>query len=138
MEGTHLGVIDLARAEQSVQRVVAGNGEAGDVDEEGASDVEEDEEEVQAGEAEDGVDLGHRRLLLEVVEGGVFGQLDSARVSTRASQRARDTTRCYRCCHCRRHGEDMCRWLVKEGVDVDIPPCRAATGEPGPFLVQTW
>jgi hypothetical protein len=79
--GTHLSVIDLARAEECVQRVVAGNHKAGDVNEEGAGNVEEDEEEVQADETEDRVDLGHRRLLLEVVQGGVFGQLDSARVS---------------------------------------------------------
>jgi hypothetical protein len=80
--GTHLSIIDLACAEQCVQRVVAGNHKAGDVDEEGAGNVEEDEEKVQADETEDRVDLGHRRLLLEVVQGGVFGQLDSARVST--------------------------------------------------------
>lgn len=70
-----LSVIDLAGAEQGIERVVAGNDEAGNVDEELAGNVEEDEEEVEAGETEDGVDLGDRRLLLKVVEGGVFGQL---------------------------------------------------------------
>jgi hypothetical protein len=70
-----LGVIDFAGAEQGAQRVIAGNDETGNVDEEGAGNVEEDEEEVQACETKDGVDLGHRRLLFEVVEGGVFRQL---------------------------------------------------------------
>jgi hypothetical protein len=77
-----LGVIDLARTEQGVQRVVTGDDKAGDVDEELSGDVEEDQEEVQAGETEDHVDLGDRRLLLKVVEGGVFGQLEHDIVST--------------------------------------------------------
>lgn len=74
-EKTYLGVIDLAGAEEGGQRVVAGDDEAGNVDEELAGDVEEDEEKVQSAEAEHGVDLGHRRLLLEVVKRGVLGQL---------------------------------------------------------------
>jgi hypothetical protein len=75
---TYLGVIDLAGAEEGVQRVVAGNDEASNVDEELAGDVEKDEEEVQAGETEDGVDLGDRRLPLQVVEDGELGQLHRA------------------------------------------------------------
>lgn len=73
--GTHLSVIHFAGAEQSRQRVVTGNDEAGDVDEEGATNVEEDQEEVEGSETQDDVDLGDRGLLLKVVEGGVFGQL---------------------------------------------------------------
>ena len=80
---THLCVIDLAGAEQGGQRVVSGDGESSNINEEGAGDVEEDEEEVKTGEAEDGVDLGHRGLLLEIVEGGVFRQLDKESVSSR-------------------------------------------------------
>jgi hypothetical protein len=76
-----LRVVNLARAEQSVQRVVAGDDEAGNVDEELSSDVEEDEEEVEAGETEDYVDLGDGGLLLKVVEGGVLGQLEHDIVS---------------------------------------------------------
>lgn len=79
---TYLSVIDLTGAEQGAHRVVCGDEEASDVDEEGSSDVEEDKEEVQADKAEEGVDLGHRGLLLQVVEGGVFRQL-----YTRASAR---------------------------------------------------
>jgi len=70
-----LGVIDLARGEQGLQRVVAGNDESGNVDKELSSNVEEDEEEVETGKAENHVDLGDGGLLLKVVEGGVLGQL---------------------------------------------------------------
>jgi len=70
-----LSIIDLAGAEQGVQRVVAGDEESSDVNEESTGNVEEDQEEVESTEAQDDVDLGHRRLLLEVVEGGVLGQL---------------------------------------------------------------
>jgi hypothetical protein len=86
-----LCVVDLACAEQGVERVVAGNDEAGNVDEEGAADVEEDQEEVDANKAENGVDLGDRRLPLQVVEGGVLGQLERI-VSTNLHLRAHDPT----------------------------------------------
>lgn len=49
--GTYLSVIDLAHTEQRSQRVVAGEKEARDVNEELAGDVEKDEEEVEGGEA---------------------------------------------------------------------------------------
>jgi hypothetical protein len=87
MWSTYLCVIDLAGAEQSVQRVVAGNDESGNVDEELASNVEEDEEEVETGKTENGVDLGHGGLLLEVVEGGVLGQLEHAGASVQHTAR---------------------------------------------------
>jgi hypothetical protein len=77
-----LSVIDLAGAEQSLERVVARNDESGNVDEEFSSNVEENEEEVEASEAKDHVDLGDRRLLLKVVECGVLGQLEHNTVST--------------------------------------------------------
>lgn len=73
---THLCVIDLAGAEQRVQRVVAGDDKSSNVDEEFASNVEEDQEEVKTSKTENGVDLGDRGLLLEVVEGGVLGKLE--------------------------------------------------------------
>jgi hypothetical protein len=81
-----LGVVDLAGAEQGVEGVVAGDDEPSNIDEELASNVEKDEEEVEADEAEDGVDLGDGGLLLEVVEGGVFGQLHHSTVSTTVHQ----------------------------------------------------
>ena len=78
-----LSVVDLAGGEEGVQRVVARDNESCNVDEELSSNVEEDEEEVQAGETEDHVDLGNGGLLLKVVEGGVFGQLEHSTVSMR-------------------------------------------------------
>lgn len=85
-QGTHLSVIDLVRREQGLQGVEAGDDEAGKVDEELSSNVEEDEEEVEACETENGVGLGDRRLLLQVVEGGVLGQLEHGTVSTPRSK----------------------------------------------------
>ena len=81
--GQPLSVINLAGAEQGVQRVVAGDDEASNVDKELASNVEEDEEEIQAGETQDGVGLGDGGLLLKVVECGVLGQLEHNMVSIR-------------------------------------------------------
>lgn len=76
-----LSVVDLARGEQGLQRVVAGNDEASNIDKELSSNVEEDEEEIETGKAEDHVDLGDGGLLLKVVEGGVLGQLEHHIVS---------------------------------------------------------
>jgi hypothetical protein len=45
-----LCVIDLAGTEQGLQGVVSRNDEAGEVDEELAADVEEDEEKVETGD----------------------------------------------------------------------------------------
>lgn len=52
-ERTDLSVIDLACAEQRVQGVVGRDGESSRVDEELASDVEEDKEEVDGAQAEE-------------------------------------------------------------------------------------
>lgn len=82
---THLRIIDLAVAEQRREGVVAGDEEAGGVDEELASDVEEDEEEVEGSETQYDVDLGDGRLLLEVVEGGVFRQLEHTSLSVQVA-----------------------------------------------------
>lgn len=70
-----MGVIGLVLGEESLERVVAGDDEASKVDEELASNVEENEEEVQGTETEDDVDLGDGALLLEVLKGRVLGQL---------------------------------------------------------------
>ena len=98
-----MGVIGLARGEEGLERVVAGDEEAGKVDEELASDVEEDEEEVEGAETEDDVDLGDGALLLKVVEGRVLGQLEivgSARVNrgTWSSRRRTSLSSCEMCC----------------------------------------
>lgn len=70
-----LRVIRLAGREEGVKRVVAREDEAGQVGEELASEVEDDKEEVEGDEADEGVGLGDARRLLEVVQGGVLGQL---------------------------------------------------------------
>lgn len=64
-----------------MQGEVSGNDEAGEVGQELAAEVEDDEEEVQGGKANDGVDLGYRSLLLKVVESWVLGELRSSRIS---------------------------------------------------------
>jgi len=53
-----LSVVNLVRREQGTKRVVAGNDESSNVDKELSGDVEEDQEEVEAGETEDHVNLG--------------------------------------------------------------------------------
>lgn len=80
--GQPVGVIGLIGSEEGLERVVAGNDEAGKVDKELASDVEEDEEEIKGTEAENDVDLGDRALLLKVVEGRVLGELRAAASAT--------------------------------------------------------
>lgn len=77
-EVTHrqpLGVIFLGLGEQSAQRVVARKNKAGKVCEELATNVEDDEEEVESSNTDDGIGLGDTNLLLEIVKGGVFGEL---------------------------------------------------------------
>ena len=72
----YLGVIDLACAEQGFQRVVAGDDKSSHVYKELAGNIEEDEEEVNSDKAEESVDFWNGRLLCEVVEHGVLGQLE--------------------------------------------------------------
>jgi hypothetical protein len=80
--GQPLGIILFALGEQCAQRVVARNNKAGKVCEELATNVENDQEEVESGKTDDGIGLGNTNLLLEVVKGGVFGELCSSYVST--------------------------------------------------------
>lgn len=86
---TYLSVISLAGTEQGLQRVIARDNEARKVHEKLARDIEEDEEEVDAGDSQKGIDLGNRRLLLEVVEGRILGQLYRGPVSHSALRRRR-------------------------------------------------
>jgi hypothetical protein len=58
-----------------MKRVITRDQETGKINQELASDVEEDEEKVDADKTEDGVDLGDGGLSFEVVEEGVFGEL---------------------------------------------------------------
>lgn len=72
---TYLSVIRGARGEEGLERVVTGEEETGEVDEELASDVEEDKEEVDTDETQDNVDLRNIGLTLKVVQNGVLGKL---------------------------------------------------------------
>lgn len=74
----YLGIINCTCTEQSLQGIVSWDEEPGKVHKELASDIEEDEEKVDADKAEKGVDFRHRSLLFEVVEHMVFGQLFNA------------------------------------------------------------
>jgi len=76
-----LSIIHLACAEQCVKRIVSWDDEAGKVDQELASNVEEDQEAVDTGKAEEDIDFGNVRLLLEVIEDGVSGELRLPQVS---------------------------------------------------------
>jgi hypothetical protein len=43
---TYLGIINLAGTEERIEGIVSGHEKAGEVDEKGTSDIEEDQEEV--------------------------------------------------------------------------------------------
>lgn len=89
-----LRVVLLIRREERAQRVVSGDPKAGNVGQELAAEVEDDKEEVEGDDADDGVGLGDAELLLEVVEGGVLGQLlDPGQVSTGPRDGAGEGTR---------------------------------------------
>jgi hypothetical protein len=70
-----LRIVSLIGREKSLHRVVARDEEAGEVGQELTAKVKDDHEEVEDNKADDSVGLGDRRLALEVVEGGVLGQL---------------------------------------------------------------
>ena len=61
--------------EESTKRVVARDDETSQVGQKLASEVENNEEEVESAETDGGIGLGNTSLLLEVVEGGVLGEL---------------------------------------------------------------
>lgn len=69
-------IINLAGAKQGFEGVIARNQKSGEVDQKLASNVEEDEEEVQANDTEESIDLRNGGLLLKVVEGRILGKLD--------------------------------------------------------------
>ena len=73
MEKKYLSIIGLARTEQSFQRIVARNQETSEVDEKLAGNIEEYQEEVNPGKAEESIDFWDGGLLLEIVEHWVLG-----------------------------------------------------------------
>lgn len=62
-------------SEKSVHGVVARDNEASKIGEKLAAEVEDDQEEVESTETDEGVSLRHAGLALEVVKGGVLGEL---------------------------------------------------------------
>ena len=70
-----MSIVNLACAEQCLQRVIPWDDKSCDIDKEFPSDVEKDKEEVNSDQAEEGVNLRDRRLFLEVVEYRVLGKL---------------------------------------------------------------
>lgn len=70
-----LSVIVLVLGEQGTEGVVSGDDEASQVGQELTTEVEDDEEEVEGSKTDDGVGLGDTSASLEVVQGGVLGQL---------------------------------------------------------------
>lgn len=71
----YLSIIRGTRGEQGLEGVVTRKDEAGNVDKELASDVEEDEEEVNTDQTQDDIDLGNGGLSLHVVQDRVLRQL---------------------------------------------------------------
>lgn len=67
-----MAVVGLAAGEEGLEGVVGWDSKAGGVDQELASNVKEDEEEVERADSKDNVDLGHAGLRLEVVQRWVF------------------------------------------------------------------
>jgi hypothetical protein len=72
---TYLSIICGAGDEERMEGVIAWDNEAGDVDEELAGDVEEDQEEIGADQPEKGVGFGDGGLSLQLIKDGVFGKL---------------------------------------------------------------
>lgn len=70
--GAYLSIVGLAGAEQSIKRVVSRNDKAGEVDKKFSSNVEEDEEEIEAKESKEHVDFRHTGLALKVGGGRIL------------------------------------------------------------------
>lgn len=76
-------VINPACAEKSLQRIVSWDHETSKVDQECTTDVEEDEEEVEANQTEEGIGFRNVGLLLEIVEGRILRQLEAQKSAKR-------------------------------------------------------
>jgi hypothetical protein len=76
---SYLSIIGASRSKESLEGVESGHGECDEVDEEFASNVEEYEEEVDADQAQEGIDLGNGGLSLKIVEERELGKLGRER-----------------------------------------------------------
>lgn len=110
-------IICLGRTEEGLEGEVARDDKAGNVCQELATEVENDEEEVEASKTHDGIGLGDGGAPLEVNEDGVLGELEElrARISIQLS----------------------CAWV---GVGNPIPLGRAVrySAEHGPEGKTSW
>ena len=70
-----LSIVIVSRSLECSEGEVGGEGPAEEVGEEAGEDVEEDEGGEDGNDGEDGVGFGDLRLLFELVELGVLGQL---------------------------------------------------------------
>ena len=70
-----LGIVFFVGREERIERVVTGNDEAGQVGEQLAAEVEDDQEEVEGTDTDDAIGLGNARSPLDIVEHWVLGQL---------------------------------------------------------------
>lgn len=71
----------LGGGEERLERVVAWDHESSNVGQELTTKVEDDKEEVERDDTDDGVGLGDRGALLEIVQGRVPGQLKATQVN---------------------------------------------------------
>lgn len=76
----------LAGGEERLERVVAGNHKASNVGQKLAAKVENDKEKVKRDETDDSVGFGDGSALLEVVQSGVLGQLESGNLASKWCQ----------------------------------------------------
>lgn len=70
-----LSIVSCGVSKEGGKRVVAGDDEASEVGEELATEVKDDEEEVEGGDTNGGIGLGNASLLLQVGDGRVLGEL---------------------------------------------------------------
>jgi hypothetical protein len=73
---TYLCIICGSSGQEGMEGIVAWDNKAGDVDQELACKIEEDQEEIGADNTHEGVDFGNRGLSLEFIEDRVFGELE--------------------------------------------------------------
>lgn len=71
-----LGIIGLASGKESFEGIISGDNKTSKVGEDLSSEVEEDKEKVDGDYSKNGVNLGDRGLLLEVVENLVLRKLE--------------------------------------------------------------
>lgn len=113
----------LVGTEKGTKRVVAGNGEAGDIGQELTAEVKDDQEEVERNQADNTVGLGDRGLLLEVDEHRVLRELSSYGEVSKSLRSGME------------QGRILSDWAIEHA-----PLCRAVrrTAESGPGEQQTF